>query len=109
MPEKRSDEVTPLMHMAALAEGQMTTCVVAGEELLIANVDGQFFAVSNLCSHAGQRLSGGRLRGHELRCPLHRATFDIRTGAALTAPASAPLRCYPITLSGGKVNVELSG
>ena len=101
--------MTPVMSMTALAEGQMTTCKVDGEELLIAHVEGRFYAVSNICSHAGQRLSGGRLRGHELRCPLHRATFDIRTGAALSAPAAAPLRTYPIMLSGGKLNIELAG
>jgi nitrite reductase/ring-hydroxylating ferredoxin subunit len=91
--------------MTALDEGQMTVCTVAGQELLIAHVEGQYYAVSNICSHAGQRLSGGRLRGHELRCPLHRATFDIRTGAALSAPAREGLKRFPVLISGGKINV----
>jgi nitrite reductase/ring-hydroxylating ferredoxin subunit len=93
--------------MTALGEGQMTACTVAGQELLIANVEGQYYAVSNICSHGGQRLSAGRLRGFELRCPLHRATFDIRTGAALSAPAREGLRSFPVLLSGGKVNVAV--
>jgi len=93
--------------MSALAEGQMTAATVAGVELLIAHVEGQFYAVSNFCSHAGQRLSGGRLRGFELRCPLHRAAFDIRTGAVISPPAATALKSYPITLVGGKVNIEI--
>jgi len=99
----------PVMPMTALGEGQMMACTVAGQELLIANVDGQYYALSNLCSHAGQRLSLGRLRGHELSCPLHRAAFDIRTGAPLSAPATESLKRYPVTLAGGKVNVTLPG
>ena len=97
------------MPMAALAEGQMMSCVAGGEELLIAHVDGQYYAVSNICSHGGQRLSGGRLAGYEVHCPLHRAAFDVRTGAALCAPAREGLKRYPVTLAGGKVNVTLSG
>jgi len=95
------------MPMTALGEGQMMACSVAGEELLIVHVEGQFYAVSNRCSHAGQRLSGGRLIGFELSCPQHRATFDVRTGVPLSAPATERLKSYPVTLAGGKVNVSM--
>ena len=96
-----------VMPVTALSEGQMAACTVAGEEVLIAQVEGQFYAVANRCSHAGQRLSGGRLSGFEIRCPLHRAIFDIRTGVPLTAPAERPLKRYPVTLSGGKVCLNI--
>ena len=97
----------PVMPMTALGEGQMVACRVGDQELLIANVDGQYYAVSNLCTHAGQRLSGGGLNGFELRCPMHRATFDIRTGIPLSAPATRPLKRYPVTLTGGKIAVSV--
>jgi len=95
----------PVMPMTALADGEMAACRVGGEEVLIANVHGRYFAVANFCSHAGQRLSGGRLDGYELRCPLHRATFDVRTGRALAGPASDALRRYDVVIEGGKVHV----
>lgn len=91
--------------MTALGEGQMMTCTVGGEEVLIAQVEGQYYAVSNFCSHAGQRLSGGRLKGYELSCPLHRAKFDIRTGIPLSAPATERLKRYPVTLTGGRLDI----
>ena len=95
------------MSMAALAEGEMLACKVAGEEVLICHVEGQFYAVSNLCSHAGQKLSGGRLRGFEVSCPLHRARFDVRSGVALGAPATEALKRYEVTLADGKINVHV--
>lgn len=93
----------PLLPVTALAHGEMTACRVDGEELLVANVEGQYFALTNFCSHAGARLSTGRLKGYELSCPLHRATFDIRSGAVLGGPAGEPLRRYPLVIEGGKL------
>ena len=95
------------MPINALGDGEMRACSVGGEDILVCHVDGQYYAVSNLCSHAGQRLAGGRLKGFELSCPLHRARFDVRSGAPLTAPATAPLKRYAVTLAGGKVNVSV--
>ncbi|MGD8415527.1 MAG: non-heme iron oxygenase ferredoxin subunit [Pseudomonadales bacterium] len=97
------------MPMTALADGDMAACRVGGEEILVANVQGQYYAVSNFCSHAGQRLSTGRLDGHELHCPLHRASFDVRTGAALSRPASEALKRYTVVLQDGKIQILLGG
>ena len=52
-------------------------------------------------------LSGGKLRGHAISCPLHGARFDVRTGECLAAPASQPIKSFPVTLEGGKVLVAL--
>ena len=95
----------PLLPVTALTEGEMTACRVDGEEILVANVNGQYFALTNFCSHAGQRLSTGRLTGYELCCPLHRARFDIRTGAVLGGPAVEPLRRYAVVVDGGKLQL----
>ena len=93
----------PLIPLTALDDGEMTACRVGREEILVASVDGQYFALSNFCSHAGQRLSTGRLAGYELSCPLHRATFDIRSGAVLSGPAVEPLRRYPVIAERGRL------
>jgi nitrite reductase/ring-hydroxylating ferredoxin subunit len=101
--------MTPVFPITALDEGEMTSCRVGGQELLVANVEGSFYAVSNFCSHAGQRLSAGRLDGHQLRCPLHRAIFDVRTGAVLSGPTGAALTRYRVLVEDGKVLVEVPG
>jgi len=94
--------------VTALDDGEMTVCRVDGRELLICCVQGRHYALDSRCSHAGQPLITGRLEGHQLYCPLHRASFDIRTGQALAAPAAEPLATYPVTLEAGKVHVEIS-
>lgn len=99
----------PVMPVTGLASGQVAACRVGGEEVLIANVDGQYYAVSNFCSHAGQRLSTGRLDGHRLICPLHRASFDVRTGAALSGPASQAIARYPVIVDRGRIHVVVQG
>lgn len=93
--------------MAALGEGDMAVCQVDGVELLICQVRGSYYAVSNHCSHAGQTLAGGKLRGHTISCPLHGATFDVRTGECLAAPATRPIKSFPVTLERGKVLVTI--
>ena len=53
----------------------------------------------------GRSLVGGTLRGHELTCPAHGATFDVRTGTAIGAPAEAGLKKFAVALEAGKVNL----
>lgn len=94
--------------VTALDEGEMTVCRIDGRELLLCHVQGQYYALDSRCSHAGQPLITGRLEGFRLFCPLHRASFDIRTGQALAAPADEPISTYPVRLEAGKVHVEIS-
>ena len=99
--------LVPLIPMASLGEGQSTLCKVDGRNILLVCADGQYFAIDGVCSHAGQSLAGGRLRGTEISCPLHGGRFDIRTGACTKAPATEPLQTYLVLVDGGKLCVEL--
>ena len=97
----------PTIPMAALAEGDVVATRVNNREVLIALVEGQFYAFDAYCSHARQALVGGRLRGFEMSCPLHGARFDIRSGACLAAPATQPIARFPVLLESGKVWVDV--
>ncbi len=98
----------PVVAQSELADGEMHACQVNGVDVLLCRVDGEYYAVADRCSHATQKLSVGRLRGHEVTCPLHGARFDVRDGRCLAAPASRPIKTFPVTLEGGKVNVTVS-
>ncbi|HEX2909454.1 MAG TPA: Rieske 2Fe-2S domain-containing protein [Chloroflexia bacterium] len=50
------------------------------ENVLVVNVEGEFYAVSNTCPHAGGYLNYGPLTGYVIECPLHFWPFDVRTG-----------------------------
>ena len=64
---------------------------VGEEPVLLSNFDGELFAVGGSCTHYGGALAEGIHEGGSVRCPLHHACFDLRTGVALRAPALDPV------------------
>ena len=83
-------------------------CVeVNGQRILIANVDGVFYATDDTCTHEDASLSGGSLSGELVKCPLHGSRFNLRTGEPMEDPAEEPLRCYPASVKDGVVLVEI--
>ncbi len=73
---------------------------VEGILIVVANIDGQFYAVEDVCTHDGGPLGEGKLDGCQLICPRHGARFDVRTGAALTMPAFEPAPTYEVRVRG---------
>jgi 3-phenylpropionate/trans-cinnamate dioxygenase ferredoxin component len=71
-------------------------------------VDGEFFALDDVCTHDGGPLAEGKLDDHTIACPRHGAKFDIRTGAALTMPATQPTVAHEVKIIGDDVLVKLS-
>jgi 3-phenylpropionate/trans-cinnamate dioxygenase ferredoxin subunit len=99
---------TPVLSLADLPLGQMRCVDVRGVPVLLVHAkDGAVYAVHDICSHAFARLHEGRLRGHRLICPLHGASFDVRSGAVLGAPATVPLASYPVRIAGDRIEVEV--
>ena len=77
-----------------LPPGSMTWVAVDRERVLLANVAGTFYALSDVCGHLRAPLSRGRLEGYSVECPLHFACFDVRTGALISGPGRrAGRRC----------------
>jgi 3-phenylpropionate/trans-cinnamate dioxygenase ferredoxin subunit len=94
--------------LADLAPGTMRCVTLAGEPVLVVHTkDGSVHALHNICSHAYASLDEGRLRGTRVICPLHGASFDVRTGAVLGAPATVPLKHYPVRVVDGRIEVQV--
>jgi nitrite reductase/ring-hydroxylating ferredoxin subunit len=68
--------------------------VVDGRSVLLANVDGTYFAISNKCSHRGCALSKGKLDGDTIKCGCHGSVFSLKTGAILHGPAKLALPTF---------------
>jgi 3-phenylpropionate/trans-cinnamate dioxygenase ferredoxin subunit len=66
--------------------GQMKAFKLAETEVLIANVNGTYYAIRNICTHMNGDLSKGKLEGHIVTCPKHKARFDITTGKVVSGP-----------------------
>lgn len=71
--------------------------------IAVFNVDGELYAVEDVCTHDGGELAGGEIHGHEVECPRHGARFDLRTGAALCPPAHEPIAKFPVRIEDGVV------
>ena len=56
------------------------------EEVLIANVNGVYYAIGNICTHMGGNLSKGMLEGNTVTCPRHKSKFDVTTGKVVSGP-----------------------
>jgi nitrite reductase/ring-hydroxylating ferredoxin subunit len=92
-----------------LAEGGMVAVLVGDTEILLAQVQGQYYAIRNICSHADVWLHQGDLRPAtwEVQCPLHQGRFDLRTGHATAWPASRPVEVYAVRVEGEDILVGL--
>jgi len=75
--------------------------------VVVFHVAGHFYAIDDVCTHDGGPLGEGQLEGFSVACPRHGAQFDIRTGAALTMPATRPTAAHEVKLVGGDVFVRL--
>jgi len=96
----------PVARKSAIAPGTMLRVMVDGVAVLLCNVDGELYAVEDICTHDGGELDAGELDGSRVMCPRHGAFFDVTTGKALTLPAVVSLPTYPVRVDGDDVYVE---
>jgi len=75
--------------------------------LAIFRLGDEYYATSNVCTHASALLSEGEVVECYIECPAHYGLFDIRTGEAQGAPVSRNLRTYPVKVDGGRLLVML--
>ncbi|MBW5812473.1 non-heme iron oxygenase ferredoxin subunit [Yersinia kristensenii] len=71
-------------------------------------LDGEYFAMEDVCPHANALLTQGFMDGETVECPLHGALFDIRTGQCLREPGERDLNTYPVRISGDQIEVNLA-
>lgn len=88
--------------------GKMVNVTAGGKELLVANVDGKYYATGNICPHAGAQLHEGELDGKELTCPWHGSRWDVTTGQMTWFPQKLkPIGSYKVTVEKDVVYVEV--
>ena len=78
-----------------------------GRAIALFNVDGEYFAIDDVCTHDGGPLAEGELEGTAIRCPRHGARFDVRSGKALGFPAFEPVETHSVDVRGEDIYVAL--
>lgn len=89
-----------------MAPGKPVKIQVGEKEACVVRIESEVFAVSDMCSHSEASLSEGEVSDHKIECWLHGAEFDLRTGAALTPPATDSLEVFSVTLDGNTVTIS---
>ncbi len=78
-----------------------------GIAVAVFNLDGEYFAIQDICPHDGGDLANGVVEeGDVIVCPRHGARFSIKTGTVLGPPAYEDIRTFPVRVSDGKIQVE---
>ena len=104
-----SDWVT-VASVEDIPPGHAARVEIGDTPVAIFNVDGNFYALDDTCSHAQAELSEGDLDVDRcvVECPLHGSSFDLRTGEPLTLPAVEPVRVHRVDASDGVIRVALN-
>ena len=91
-----------------LLQGEMRHIEIGQEEILIANVKGDIYAISNRCGHMNAPLSMGVLKGKIVECPLHKARYNVATGKCVRGPQMGGLEGVFIAATGtGRVTANI--
>ncbi len=92
-----TDEIPP---------GVMRKVSLGDKDVVLANVDGKYYAIGNVCTHEEGPLDEGILEKYEIECPWHSSRFDLRTGAVTQGPADTPEPRYEIRVEGNSIRIR---
>lgn len=106
MPKRALKDFTKGVPIKSLRDGEMVAGQIGKDKVLLVCHGEDFFAVGSECTHYHGDLTQGLLVGNEVRCPLHHACFDLRTGEALRAPAFDPIPCWRAERINNKIFVR---
>jgi 3-phenylpropionate/trans-cinnamate dioxygenase ferredoxin subunit len=95
-----------VIQQTVLADGEHTVVDVDGTDVAVFKLNGQFYAIEDVCTHDGAELASGKLDGDEIICPRHGARFCIKTGVVKSPPAYEDIACFPTRLENGFVQVK---
>ena len=91
-----------------VAPGEIKQYLVDDRFVALCNVEGEFYAFEDVCTHQFTHLSEGEFTDSEVKCPLHGAKFDVKTGAAKSLPAVKPVPKHEVKVENGNVYVALN-
>ncbi len=91
-----------------LNEGAMVGLEHGDLQIAVYNVEGEFYATDNICTHAFALLTDGFLDGDIIECPLHGGCFNVKTGAGQGSPISEDIKTYPVRVTDGTLEVRVS-
>ena len=90
---------------SAMADGEHLVVDVDGYDVAVFKIDGQFYAIEDVCTHDGAEIASGELDGDEIVCPRHGARFCVKTGQVKCAPAYEDVATFAVRIEAGRLQV----
>lgn len=90
-----------------LKPNSMIGLTVSDQKILLANVNGTFYAIGDKCMHRGCTISKGTLEGNTVICPCHGSTYDLKTGNFLKGPTKKPEPAYELKVEKNDIMINL--
>ena len=90
-----------------LKPNSMIGLTVSDQKILLANVNGTFYAIGDKCMHRGCTISKGKLEGYTAICPCHGSTYDLKTGNFLKGPTKKPEPAYELKVEKNEIMINL--
>jgi nitrite reductase/ring-hydroxylating ferredoxin subunit len=81
-----------------LSPGEVMYVEVGNDPVALINLEGEFFALHDMCTHEDASLSDGEVIGDEIECPMHGGAFEIRTGLPANFPVVVPVETYAVKI-----------
>ncbi len=88
-------------------QGKITMVEAGGKTIALFNLNNNYYALDNECTHVGGPLCEGAIDGEEVICPWHGARFKITTGEVTEEPAPENLETYNVRLADGNIEIEI--
>jgi 3-phenylpropionate/trans-cinnamate dioxygenase ferredoxin subunit len=85
--------------------GEPVVAQIGRHWVAIFNINGEYFAIEDVCTHDDGPLAEGELDGYVIQCPRHGAKFDVKTGKVLAAPAFTDIPVYEVVVEGQEIKV----
>jgi len=101
-----TDDWQLVAHVFDVKPGQVARVMVGKDPVCLGNVEGEFLAIHDICSHEYVELHEGWLEGDEVECPQHGSKFSMRTGAVRGLPATKPVPAYRVKVDGDDIYVQ---
>ena len=105
--EMAEPEYVRVVMKCEIPHGKKKAFDIKGKPVLISNWKEQYYACSNICSHAEEKLEGGKAVNGWISCPMHGAKFDLATGRALALPAIKPIPVYDVRVVDDWIEVRV--
>ena len=92
--------------VSELSSGGRLSIIVDDIPSLLVQIENDYFAIEDVCSHDGQPLTNGPLEDCSITCPRHGARFDLKSGRPLCMPAIEPIRTFEVQVRDGEIFVR---